>query len=336
MTTRVIVKPFFSLCIVGCLLGTITANAATANFNDVFGTTCSSCNVEQSSITTTNELGGTQYRFTSQIPGDLVFSGNNVNGVLTYYAPGNVLVTKYGIVSRLFKSGSNVFGFYFWETNNTYATGTGAALVFVRNTQEANVLNNTAYNTSSDPVDAQLNDPLVLPFNSIQLQVNAAAIGAQLSWKVFSDKAAVRFEVERSADGIVYQKVASIGSISLQYHDVTPITKSIFYRVRLIDEQGRQIISNAVAIRKGVSRQPVQVFPNPTKGTLYYSINTTGTYQVVLTDNRGRILLSHTVQVVNGGVQSSIERKQMPSGVYMLRISDNHGSVVNTSKVVFE
>jgi hypothetical protein len=332
---KYVMQPFY-VCMAACLLGNMAASAATANFNDVFGTTCTTCTEEQASITTTTELGGSQYRFTSQIPGDLQFSGNNVNGVLTYYAPGNVLVTKYGIVSRLFKSAGAVIGFYFWETNNTYATGTGAAYFFVRNTQEANVANNTAYNTSSDPVDAQLNDALVLPFNSIQLQVNKSAFGAQLSWKVFSDKAAARYDIERSADGTVFEKLTSVGGITLQYNDATPQTKTMFYRVRMIDTQGKQIISNAVAIRHNVSRQPVQVYPNPAKGTLYYSIETAGLYQVVLADNRGRILRSETVQAGNGGLQSSIERKQLPAGVYMLRISGNNGAVVHTSKVVFE
>jgi hypothetical protein len=65
---------------------TFSSFGADVTFNKVFKGT-GTFQVESNNITVTSEFGFTNYRFTSAIPGTQ-FSGNNVNGYLTYDSSG--------------------------------------------------------------------------------------------------------------------------------------------------------------------------------------------------------------------------------------------------------
>jgi len=138
-----------------------TGFGAEVTFNKVFKGT-STYQVESNSITVTSEFGFTNYRFTSAVPGTQ-FSGNNVNGYLTYDSL-SFSKTRYGTISRLLKTGSNVTAFYFIQTNSSYTQTNSSqhtAFIFVDPADETDTdytsSTSRSLGTSSDPVDNALN-----------------------------------------------------------------------------------------------------------------------------------------------------------------------------------
>ncbi|MHA8051822.1 hypothetical protein V7S79_11980, partial [Aquirufa sp. ROCK-SH2] len=142
-------------------------------FNKIFQGT-GTYKVESTSITITSETGSGPYTFTSATAGTQ-FSGNNVNGTLTY-GPGPT--TIYGTISRLIKEpGNNITGFYFVQTDASFtqtSTSLHNAFIFVDPADDANALYSSPFtsrssSTSSDPVDAALNKLLGVTSPSITL-----------------------------------------------------------------------------------------------------------------------------------------------------------------------
>lgn len=132
---------------------------ASITFGQVWKITPNTPSEETNSFTTDPAaLAGTKFRFTSGVPGDPFFSGNNVTGTLSYVDAGGVNRSISGVVSRLVKTGSVVDGFYFYVQGSDGVIGTSddSAYLFKSGTSFV-FAGSTAYNTSSDPVDRALN-----------------------------------------------------------------------------------------------------------------------------------------------------------------------------------
>ncbi|NDB61643.1 hypothetical protein EB001_24870, partial [bacterium] len=86
-------------------------------------------------------------------------SGNNVNALL--YDSSGTLIT-YGTLSRQFKTGSTIFGYYFVGTTSSFSVPSGGSyawLISVRGL-ESSIIANTTYSTSSDFSASNFNDTL--------------------------------------------------------------------------------------------------------------------------------------------------------------------------------
>jgi gliding motility-associated-like protein len=160
---------------------TFSSFSADVAFNKVFKGT-GTYQVESNNITVTSEFGFTGYRFTSAIAGATQFSGNNVNGYLTYDSSG-VSKTRYGTISRLVKTGSNVTAFYFIQTNSAYTqtnSSLHSAFIFVDPADETDSdytsSSSRTLGTSSDPVDSALNS-----FDATQPVVPILTISSDLT-----------------------------------------------------------------------------------------------------------------------------------------------------------
>ena len=137
---------------------------ATVYFNKVYLGTGASYAINSNSITITTATVGSSFSFTSENADDVIFSGNNVAGRLSWVV-GATKTTKSGVISRRKKAGSNNLAFYFTECGLTaglidQTLPTGTAFLLVEPPDEANsaVTANQAVGTDSSPVLADLNE----------------------------------------------------------------------------------------------------------------------------------------------------------------------------------
>jgi gliding motility-associated-like protein len=128
--------------------------AATYNFNKLYKGTGSAYGLNTQSITGINPISATSIQF---FQNGAQFSGNSINGVLTYYDNTNQLKTIYGNLNRQDKSGSTSLSFYFIVSNSSFTTFTGEAYLFVVPGKESSYTTGATVTTSSDPVAAALN-----------------------------------------------------------------------------------------------------------------------------------------------------------------------------------
>lgn len=77
----------------------------------------------------------------------------------------------------------------------------------------------------------------------------------------------------------------------------------------------------------------IAMYPNPTSGDLNISFNdlAAGNYSVVVYNTIGGVVLSQNIDV-NGAVVRSINMNELPTGIYMVQVSNENGST--TKKVI--
>ena len=152
----------------------VEVEQAAVTFTVVYQGTPASWSEEAQSLTLqASPFNGSSYRFISSNPSDLYFQGNNVTGFLSYVDQSGNRQQIYGVVSRLFKTGSTVDGFYFYVPGADgliNGNGDSAYLLAITPSKFSGGVN---YGTSSDPVDTALNK--FIPPNSAPVAGNDSA-----------------------------------------------------------------------------------------------------------------------------------------------------------------
>ncbi len=157
-----------------------------------------------------------------------------------------------------------------------------------------------------------------------------------LNWKIASDKDLNKFIIERSADGrnfIPLQSVAAINPVSVTRNysitDASPLPDINYYRLQMIDDDGKFTYSNIVAVRMKQDRK-ISIFPNPVEKILYVSaIGNNENAMVEIIDANGRKLKTMNV-VLASATSFSIDVSKLPKAVYYLVLRKASGVEVHT------
>lgn len=149
----------------------------------------------------------------------------------------------------------------------------------------------------------------------------------EIVWTTVTEINAAYFEVEKSIDGQRFTAIARVkangnSSVRHQYRilDSFPISGINYYRVRLIEFDGKTNLSKVLAVNN--QHFQVSVYPNPAQDII--SIQTNADLQgVSLFDAAGK-----SVRIIKGNIHS-IPVQKLNSGMYFLKIKLNDGSIVN-------
>ena len=134
-----------------------------------------------------------------------------------------------------------------------------------------------------------------------------------LQWKIATQKNLARFVIERSPDGNRFLPINNVavtggGSYSRDYSilDGQPLKGINFYRLKMVDADGKFTYSNIVAVKINAVNK-LQIFPNPAAAILFVEAsgnNENATVQIV--DEGGRKLKEMKV-FYNGKTSFSID-----------------------------
>jgi len=122
---------------------------------------------------------------------------------------------------------------------------------------------------------------------------------AVLSWNYPNDLSFKQFELERSKDGINYQKVATLNPVTGQdkyeYTDANLSAGTYLYRLRKVNKDGSDGYSNTVEITVNPVSEGFMVHsiaPNPAYDdvTIQYGLNVAGKVQFAVYDLTGKKL----------------------------------------------
>jgi hypothetical protein len=98
----------------------------------------------------------------------------------------------------------------------------------------------------------------------------------------------------------------------------------IYYRIKLVDMDGKVTYSNVVAVR--ISKKPgVTIWPNPFQSAITISITTEKetTVDINLIDVNGRVIRNSNQKAPKGISRITIrDLDQLPGGVYLIEITD--------------
>ena len=175
-----------------------------------------------------------------------------------------------------------------------------------------------------------------LPLTLVQFVAQQNASDITLKWQTANEINVNDFEIERSIDGKSFEKTGSkkaIGNTSTntyyQFIDERAYTlKSpvIYYRLKMVDNDGKFTYSNVVVIKIG-EKQSINVYPNPASNIIHLEItnsnnvNTKNSIQIV--DYLGRIVYENKVTTILGTQTLDVNICHLIKGNYVLMLKSD-------------
>ena len=160
-----------------------------------------------------------------------------------------------------------------------------------------------------------------------------------LKWYASYETNFKKYEVERSSDAIVFSKIGEVAGRNLADYDFTdynlPPASIVYYRLKMIDIDGKFSYSKVIPIRLNNNFFNAQVYPNPTKGNLTIKLQKALTEKsnMIIADLSGRVVLQR--QVSGGQKNIDLHLNVFPAGRYFVKIS-NSNEVINQSFVIIK
>ena len=176
-----------------------------------------------------------------------------------------------------------------------------------------------------------------LPVTLVSFEVRATGPNAVLSWETAQELNNHHFDVERSLDARVFEKIATLAgsgtvahATAYRYTDAgaAALGPILYYRLRQVDTDGQWNTGPVRTVRFGrpAANAGITVYPNPAnddKVTLDLSGLPAGTYAVQVLDVTGRRVLQGTYQP---GLPV-LNVRQLPAGAYFVQVQ---GGGINT------
>ncbi|ALD20590.1 hypothetical protein AM218_04340 [Hymenobacter sp. DG25A] len=203
-----------------------------------------------------------------------------------------------------------------------------------------NAINGVAYNFKT-PTDFSPIPGYIIPGNPVILPVQLANFTAKLNnkrvdlnWVTASEKNSKAFEVERSADGINFQKLQSVagqGNTTTRHEyasvDAQPLVGVSYYRLKQVDTDGKFAYSGVVTVNN-VGNGGVAMYPNPVRDQLMIQLpgNTKGAV-VTVSDLTGRVQFTKTLST-----EGRLNMNSLKPGIYVVTVVN--GGQRFTQKIV--
>ena len=180
----------------------------------------------------------------------------------------------------------------------------------------------------------QLISATPLPIILKDFQATKQGSTNQLKWTTSQESNGNHFIIERSADGNNFNEIGEVnaaGNSSLplkyQFTDENPLNGINYYRLRLIDKDNSQKVSDIVSVRNSfVSR--MTIYPNPAKNliTIELSAEKIENAQIDITDlNGAKVLRSHAT-LTSGTNKVTFNIGSLPAGIYNVNVKTTSGS----------
>ena len=149
-----------------------------------------------------------------------------------------------------------------------------------------------------------------------------------LNWKVDQGRNFEKFEMERSLDGKIYNRIETVPfnhSIN-DYHLIDNISslqpKLIFYRLKMIDADDKFSYSKIVVFKTNPVQNSFTIYPNPARTEVFVSLLTdrNQSLRVKILDASGRIISEQKKEIQKGTNVFPLNVFGLKPGNYILQM----------------
>jgi hypothetical protein len=175
----------------------------------------------------------------------------------------------------------------------------------------------------------------VLPVELLDFNAKSSTEGVILSWQSATEVNTQHFIVERSRNGTDFYPMSQIkakgSNSSYQDLDAKPFNGINYYRLHIVDLDGKATFSKIIAVLVGSKTFKIKVFPTYITNHTDLSVITDGgsIEKVEIVNLAGQILLTHQGSVATPQSQTQLSIQQLPNGVYWVRTHNTEG--INSS-----
>ncbi len=189
------------------------------------------------------------------------------------------------------------------------------------------------------PVNAAL--PVKLTSFTAQAQNNMVVT----RWTTTQEENMSGYVVERSADGISFTTLKTIGAsgnynTSTQYAsiDSTPLSPVGYYRLKMVDIDGSFTYSDirTVNMSSNTANVKVSCYPNPAIDHVVMTIsnNEAAQYRYSVVSMDGKIQQTKTVLLQRGAQQVTVNLNNAAQGILFIKLENTNNNTVQSFKVI--
>jgi hypothetical protein len=178
---------------------------------------------------------------------------------------------------------------------------------------------------------------IVLPVTFVSVRAIQKDTDIAVEWKVENEQDIQQYEVERSSDGVNFNKVATVaalnnGTQNYQWLDEHPVTGTNYYRIRSVGRDGKVTYSTIVNVAMVLASPSIGIYPNPiTDGIIHLQLinQPEGMYGLRLLNSLGQVIVSKQVGHAGGNATENIRWDyNLAHGVYHLEVTKPNGEIV--------
>jgi archaellum component FlaF (FlaF/FlaG flagellin family) len=186
-------------------------------------------------------------------------------------------------------------------------------------------------------------DLIPLPATGVNLSATLVGNDVNLIWKTLSEFNTNHFEVERSTDGVNFVRIGekaaagnSVSEKSYTYGDANITAAMYYYRLKMVDMDGKVAYSNVARVNKSHIKT-IKTFPNPVTDVINIEFaSSKGSYTVTLVNQGGQEVKAVKADITNTTQYVRMDRGELPTGMYYVRVKDNASGQVFAEKIIIK
>ena len=241
------------------------------------------------------------------------FSGLAKTMVVRQGSLGMVVMGNFDVTPQIVTVTFPITGLWYNYLSTGTAVASGTAQSFTLNPGEYRV-----YLNQFVPLPASL-----LDFTG----KNAGEINV-LNWNVTNQQTILQYEIERSINGMNFEKIAVVNPITSNFYsyndDISSLSSKVFYyRIKIIDTDGTYKYSTIIRLQVVDQNHLVTVMPNPFNDIIRMQINAAlpANATIMLYDMLGRRLVTKNIKLATGINDIELtESILLANGNYQLKI----------------
>ncbi len=145
-----------------------------------------------------------------------------------------------------------------------------------------------------------------------------------LTWQTASEVNSNYFMVERSSDGINFERIATVNAQGNTIHvtnylftDENPLPGDNYYRLVEVDFDGKTQVSNIIVVNSNDGdNASIQMYPNPAENEATLSTSLKENTVITITDMNGKLIQEISVNANTSSVK--INTEQFAGGIYFV------------------
>jgi hypothetical protein len=165
----------------------------------------------------------------------------------------------------------------------------------------------------------------------------------QLSWTTITEVNSNYFNIESSTDGVTFNTIGNLAAAgnsnttkSYVYADKLATSSVVYYRIKEVDKDGSASYSNIIAVSLSGMNRALKVYPNPVTNLVNVETGTPGSYVAELFTVDGKKVTSTQIATASGLVTVNIDRTNIPSGIYLLKLTGKSGSTITYNTIMIK
>lgn len=173
--------------------------------------------------------------------------------------------------------------------------------------------------------------PLPIELLSFDAQLNNKQV--DIKWATATEINNDYFTLEKSNDGIIFESIANVKAAGnsvtynqYQHIDTNPYDDISYYRLKQTDFDETFTYSKIVTVTNTISKNSINVFPNPNTGSFNISVNGFGNQhlKIVIKDVNGRdYFYKETINSENSNVINIDAEGMLAKGMYIIIVTTN-------------